>query len=1518
MARYIVKVESGRQTASLLLVLSPSQLCSALLDTVKSRLPTVASQLELTTLSDLHITLHLNSERGPMLDIKDLLSDILPDAQGTIYAVVENKVTQANADLNSITPASKPLALSATLSELKSAVCQHLTVFTGDDPLRELDCNCSAARHIGANAAPNERVAGDLDALHTLVVVYADNKVAVIPVWEPTLASIQRAAGELLQEKTAGKLLSAVGGVEDHDARQGRSGRYLLLPILAVCSHQSHGGQKDKAVSDNDRPLTLDLHTSECPIDITAHNKDITLGEAGLDECAVNGVLTIFAVQRVYSTNKGEGSESVQVGKAAIFEEQCAWKHPLGQSSRGTANLLSTLRSFTHLTSGSNMEEDHQDAVLRILHLIFRFPPAVRTAYVLMRGETPQPSECAALSQCLYETLKHTIHLSTIQNRPRRFFEDSGLLFGLILSKAKNLRVSPSSSDASLPYLAMRVHDLRNAITMLPVRGIPVQSKAGIVDAGLYEAFSEDGVLNWTNGKDTGKAYSLDRELFRAATLAGGTRAKVVVFNPDAVAFAARYLDENIGSVIAQAEFTNLQHLATMCGNNQLSVVPPADLPSASPPVLTLDREGFLAVYVGREGCGGAPGRDILMFRPLVGEEAVDVSIITQLLVPILERRKTNGTAIFEAYGSHHRQIRDPDEAVVLCVNLSTSMNSRSGFIDIEESEDAEASLNRAVNRNSPSATISAIESPGGERLALDELKEYLLGHSSFEDMLAIVRAGIPKQGCLQNAHKVLNILGQLDQQQIAAKTDELEVLKQKTTSSPSELSALSNRLLRMERFADSLCAFLTHRAENAGSLPEPQSWRPGAAAPLFAGQQSAPYTGPKFQIPTEFLCPISSEIMEDPVMTVDNFTYERKNIERWFHNKKTSPLTNIALSSLDLRHDAQIKQKIDAYVQGTDVYAKHPATTVQTVSIKSPLESWSLELPSTLTLQDLYMLAFRLTKGRYMKFELRYKNARLPCSLEGLQPKISSLFHVFITPLETTPSPVNSSEMCLIKVYSSDEETPIFSYWESKTTTKTLASVVFRYYRHKFSIYPFPCVQSPFIIWHNLRDIGDGQYRGRYAGHWEALSKFFNQQNATGSVHAESMYDEPDTFRGRNSLPGRDPLVLKLNLGPTPNLRAEQHKTLSRLDVLKQMFDAFINRLLAYSFQTHVGLVTFGTTASVSQNITHAVENFRYQLNNMVAEGDTAIWDSIALASDQLQQFAARYPKAKLRIICISDGEDNKSTRLVHDLASELAHAKIVVDSFCISDTDNTALRTLSYMTGGYKFKPATLEEAMAICEMKPVLSQLERPIAALPRSSSRHARNALYRFEKAKKSLTVDHATRDEFPPRKALPQLSESFVELMNFTRNAPSQVRSDSNLRLSRIHTEMRNCAAFVHPYYDIYICEPNFGLWKIVMQGPPENYPMLPPKARFVTPMHHPNINRHGRICHSILDRNWTVDTTTKDLIDTIYSLLLVPEFSDPINTVVTLNYHWDEVQFKDEAQRHIQKHATKTRAEWRQ
>ena len=49
-------------------------------------------------------------------------------------------------------------------------------------------------------------------------------------------------------------------------------------------------------------------------------------------------------------------------------------------------------------------------------------------------------------------------------------------------------------------------------------------------------------------------------------------------------------------------------------------------------------------------------------------------------------------------------------------------------------------------------------------------------------------------------------------------------------------------------------------------------------------------------------MCPISCDIMNDPVICMDGQTYERVCIEQWFATgKRTSPVTNEVLSSLTL-----------------------------------------------------------------------------------------------------------------------------------------------------------------------------------------------------------------------------------------------------------------------------------------------------------------------------------------------------------------------------------------------------------------------------------------------------------------------------------------------------------------------------------------------------------------------------------------------------------------------------------------
>ena len=67
--------------------------------------------------------------------------------------------------------------------------------------------------------------------------------------------------------------------------------------------------------------------------------------------------------------------------------------------------------------------------------------------------------------------------------------------------------------------------------------------------------------------------------------------------------------------------------------------------------------------------------------------------------------------------------------------------------------------------------------------------------------------------------------------------------------------------------------------------------------------------------VPEHLACPISAELMVDPVMVAESFqTYERASIERWFRTKKTDPMTNLALRSTTLVPNARLRAASEAW----------------------------------------------------------------------------------------------------------------------------------------------------------------------------------------------------------------------------------------------------------------------------------------------------------------------------------------------------------------------------------------------------------------------------------------------------------------------------------------------------------------------------------------------------------------------------------------------------------------------------
>lgn len=73
--------------------------------------------------------------------------------------------------------------------------------------------------------------------------------------------------------------------------------------------------------------------------------------------------------------------------------------------------------------------------------------------------------------------------------------------------------------------------------------------------------------------------------------------------------------------------------------------------------------------------------------------------------------------------------------------------------------------------------------------------------------------------------------------------------------------------------------------------------------------------------IPHEFLCPITHELMQDPVICSDGFTYECAAINEWFLSGKfTSPMTNSPLTSTKCIPNSKLRTAIYQYLYGETV----------------------------------------------------------------------------------------------------------------------------------------------------------------------------------------------------------------------------------------------------------------------------------------------------------------------------------------------------------------------------------------------------------------------------------------------------------------------------------------------------------------------------------------------------------------------------------------------------------------------
>merc|ERR1719471_874616 len=87
----------------------------------------------------------------------------------------------------------------------------------------------------------------------------------------------------------------------------------------------------------------------------------------------------------------------------------------------------------------------------------------------------------------------------------------------------------------------------------------------------------------------------------------------------------------------------------------------------------------------------------------------------------------------------------------------------------------------------------------------------------------------------------------------------------------------------------------------------------------------------------------------------------------------------------------------------------------------------------------------------------------------------------------------------------------------------------------------------------------------------------------------------------------------------------------------------------------------------------------------------------------------------------------------------------------------------------------------------------------------------------------------------------------------------------------------------------------------------EEYPIKPPKVKFVTKMFHPNIYADGSICLDILQHNWSPIYDVAAILTSIQSLLTDPNPNSPANVEASKLYQENRREYEKRVQACVEK-----------
>lgn len=1243
------------------------------------------------------------------------------------------------------------------------------------------------------------------------------------------------------------------------------------------------------------RPLgafAVDLHTAQVPIiacGCTPIKRLFPRSDAATDPSVV-----LYAVKRrTEPPDTAAASDRPAVAsKQSMYFADPAWHPSMPQTPRGISAFLASLYLLGHSVAQKTVAGEQK--VLALAFAIFRFPPAVRTLVGLFLNRVPGPEEKAALSEAVYQALAEFSSRGphAIVSRETRRFETVRIFLAYMASAA----------DVGSTSIVQRPVEELSLICALSHKRLkdPVLLDTVVVERAVARLHQPGGFLFRPGIPITTPAVAeigdhgvLKRILAQMSGLPSDSTLVLEVNNIGAPP----------ASFLATLDAVARDFVLTIRRANQTDLVArgPLELKSVNviPPQIVLDQEGLLAVFTGR-GCGTA--RDVNFFRPTNGGDTeVDVNDVSHALEKVTIARKLEDTWQVDSFGEVSAVSRPPDEAIVLCLDLSESMNQRSGVGGTGALRDYEYGFNVEVKTK---ILVDKITQGMPRYEIMAKATAYLEAQhvSCYMTWAAKLNPDNSDGTAAEDLLRHLAVIASREALTLSFKEefgDDSENDDSEDEDMYSSLSEASYRRGCSDALSQLACFIVAvDRDDMTDELP--RLLRDATQKANLASVGTEP-----FNIPRALVDFKTGDLLLDPLRpkNAPKHTFVNSTSKLWFESQRKWP-SGPCVAKYDTV--TKLKKDVADWIAGTDILPKLKGTSKNdTISVTfrhlDQDHSWIL-LPQTSVL-TLYSLVNRASRGVYASFILRSINSNSRLKLTD-GPLIS----------QTDLARGGEVEIVFCSTHTRHAYEVDISPWHGGPAQKILmpqdASIlaVLNYLDNAADSY---IGMTDFMLWHGVGDSGDGTRRGNIVGINTLLSQWDRS-----SVISHTISFESQPWRWI----------------PTHGQRLrEESKHLSRLHLLKTLFDVFINR--ASSFDTTVslvlGLVTFSDKASVELELTPVFEKFREKLETVDAAGDTAVYDALDSARQVLTNFRLDLPNLRRRIIIVSDGEDTTSKSSAYHVCRLLQKGRIIVDSVQVGLKTDRVLHAISVATGGYRFSPRTsLADALSIFDLETMLYSGDRPFrSAKPLVNTERQFKAYQNFNG---SNAIDIVTVDTFPPRAEHKKLKQR----VKFAATSPprSGVGDD---RMKRIMREIKAVVADPHPNVDVYVNDRDMSFLKIILEAPedvdncpyeggtflltcdlPAGYPRDPPEVRFVTFILHPNVSKQGKVCIAELGRLWSSDITLKEIFSMIYGTLLTPDLENPLEIQASLKYYDDDGTYALAVADAVAKHASKSRAQW--